>query len=241
MSEKYYFTSRKNINIFSCQKLHLSSDLNSNHLINSNEFNETNARFDEEHGHNEFLKRSDFPEDHHIDARLLSNESLLTRHTDLTPTSISGILSPDIMQTDEKTYLMMIKIIQGCIQGVSRWKELYQFMSHDQVKKPKFPTMASILANAFQEDKTELDCNQRITYETICGTFLLGLINDGIDNSITLGAYFAKSLSELGEDISLSDNNLQYVIMQLKGLGAGEQLVMFSQVVKVPGKQPPRN
>ena len=209
MCEKDYFTLRKNINTFSCQKLHLSSDLNSNHLINSNEFIETNARFDEEHGHIEILKRFDFPEDHHIDARLLSNESLLTRHTDFTPSSISGISLPDIVQTDEKTYPMMIKIIQGSIQGVSRWKELCQFMSHDQVKKPKFPTMASILANAFQEDNTELDCNQRITYETICGTFLLRLINDGIDNSTTLGAYFAQLLSELGKDISSSDNNLQ--------------------------------
>ena len=115
MSKKYYFTSDKNINIFSCQNLFLSSNLNSNHLINSKEFIQTNARFDEEHGHNEILKRSDFPEDHHIDARLSSNESLLIQHTDLTPTSIIGISSSDIMQKDEKTYLMMIKIIQGSI------------------------------------------------------------------------------------------------------------------------------
>ena len=52
--------------------------------------------------------------------------------------------------------------------------------------------MASILAKAFQDDKTELDAKQLITYETICATFLLGLVNDGQDDSTTLGAYFAK-------------------------------------------------
>ena len=227
MSEKYYFTSRKDINIFYCQKLHVSSDLNLKHLTNSNEFIETNALFDKEHGHNEILKRSDFPEGHHIDARLSSNESLFTWHTDFTPISISGSPLPDVVQAEEKTYPMMIKMIQSSIHGVDKWKELCQSKSNDQVKKPKFPTMASILANAFQEDKTELDRKQRVTYETICGTFLLGLINDGIDNSTTLGAYFAKSLSEISKEISSYDDDLQYVIMQLRGLGAREQLVMF--------------
>ena len=196
-------------------------------FTNSNELIDTNARFDEEHGHNEILKKSDFPAGHHIDARMSSNESLFTRHTDFRPISTGGNMSPDLMPAEHRTYPMMIKMIQGSIQNVDKWKQFYRSESIDHVKKPEFPTMASILADAFTENKTELDRKQRVTYETICGTFLLGLINDGIDNSTTLGAYFAKSLSGLSEKKSSSGDNLQHVIMQLRGLGAKEQLVMF--------------
>ena len=90
----------------------------------SNELLESNARFDEEHGHNEILKKSDFPEDHHIDARMTSNESLLAKHCHFTLSSTNKSSSPDITPSPAKTYPMMIKMIQGSIQDVNKWKKI---------------------------------------------------------------------------------------------------------------------
>ena len=105
-------------NILSSTKCIISPHLTP--FTNSNELLEANARFDEEHGHNEILKKSDFPEDHHIDARMSSNESLLTRHCIFTLTSTNRSPSPDVTPLPTKTYPMMIKMIQGSIQDVDK-------------------------------------------------------------------------------------------------------------------------
>ena len=48
------------------------------------------------------------------------------------------------------------------------------------------PTMAFIELKVAQEDGTNLDQNQIVTYESICSTFLLQLVNDGEDNSTSV-------------------------------------------------------
>ena len=53
------------------------------------------------------------------------------------------------------------------------------------------PTMASIALKVAREDGTKLDFKQCVTYETICSTFLLQLVNAGQDDSTSIGSYFA--------------------------------------------------
>jgi len=112
---------------------------------------------------------------------------LFTEHTDFRPTTHHDAFCSESMQMNGKSYSMMIKLIQDLIQGIEHWQRLFcKETGHQQEEKNAFPTMASILAKAFQDDKTELDAKQLITYETICATFLLGLVNDGQDDSTTL-------------------------------------------------------
>ncbi len=70
-------------------------------------------------------------------------------------------------------------------------------------------------------EKTQLDEKQYIAYEMIACTFLLGLVNDGRDKNIILGAY----LQQTTEITSTADGN--DTIKKLKARGGRDQLLMF--------------
>jgi len=57
--------------------------------------------------------------------------------------------------------------------------------------------MVSIAFKVDREDGTKLDPKPIVTYETICSTFLPELVNDGEDNSISVGGYFANTAASI--------------------------------------------
>ena len=153
---------------------------------------ETNIRYSDDHGQDEILNRSVIPDDYHIDARITSHPSLFDQSRQ------NGVLSqhdntlPNVSKVNQPDYTMMIKYIQESMQGLQHWKALF---ANDKAihlnESCSIPTMSSIVIQAMQDDETKLDEKQLVTYEAICSTFLLALINDGDDETTPLGSYFA--------------------------------------------------
>ena len=85
----------------------------------------------------------------------------------------------------------------------------------------KIPTLPQIARKVARLEKTQLDEKQYIAYEMIACTFLLGLVNDGIDKNTKLGSYLQQTL-EISSTTDASD-----IIKKLKARGGRDQLLMF--------------
>ena len=74
---------------------------------------------------------------------------------------------------------MMIRLIEDSLDGIDNLQSLYNknTTSNDDDLNP-IPTIASVAVKALQEEGTKLDEKQIVTYETICSTFLLQLVNE---------------------------------------------------------------
>ena len=99
--------------------------------------------------------------------------------------------------TNQSSYPMMIKFIHESIQGMDLLDlnyEQYNNSNEDSHQSIQIPTMASVLKRDFRKKGTVLDPMQRITYEGICATFLLKLVNNGANSTTTLGQYFSNAM-----------------------------------------------
>jgi len=84
-------------------------------------------KYTDERGHQEILNREDYPEDHFIDARMTSEKSLLveggTLHSQSHNFDDSSLPGYNCM--NKNTYPMMIKLIEGSLDGMDRWQSLF--------------------------------------------------------------------------------------------------------------------
>ena len=110
---------------------------------------------------------------------------------------------PDYNGMNSSTYPMMIRLIEGSLDGIDNLQSLYNknTTSNDDDLNP-IPTIASVAVKALQEEGTKLDEKQIVTYETICSTFLLQLVNEGVDDSTSMGSYFANAAESLSSKYS---------------------------------------
>ena len=168
----------------------------------------------EERGHQEILNREVFSDENCINARVISDKPLLVEEGTTNDPSHGFDESslPSASFTNNNTYPMMIKLIEGSLDGLHHWKSQFDYepTPDDDISSP-IPTIASIATKASREDGTELDMKQLITYETICSTFLLQLLNDGEDDSTSMGRYFAnatESAPHIYPDSSSCDSSL---------------------------------
>lgn len=156
-------------------------------------------------GHQEILNRENFSENHIINARLPSKDSLLVESSTLHGQSNGLEYSPlpgyDCMNSN--TYPMMIRLIEGSLDGIDNLQSLYNknTTSNEDALNP-IPSIASIAMKAAQEEGTKLDQKQIVTYETICSTFLLQLVNEGEDDATSIGSYFANAAASLSSNHS---------------------------------------
>ena len=157
-------------------------------------------RYADERGHEEILNREDFPEDHFINARVTSGKSLFveggTLHSQSGDFDDSSLPGYNCM--NHNTYPMMIKLIEESLEGMDHWQSLFDknTTSNEEATSP-IPTMASIALKVAREDGTKLDEKQIVTYESICSTFLLQLVNDGEDDSTSIGTFFANAAASI--------------------------------------------
>ncbi len=151
----------------------------------------------EERGHGEILNRSNFPDENFINARMIPDKSIFFEQ------NTNPVLQNDFNDLElqragfinKKSYPMMIKLIDGSLNGVQHWNPAHNNNRASSGNDLQFPTIASVANEAAEEDGTPLDSKQLIAYETICATFLLGLINDGDDDCTSLGSYFANAVA----------------------------------------------
>ena len=67
-----------------------------------------------------------------------------------------------------------------------------------------------------------MDEKQYVTYEIICCTFLLGLVNEGRDPNSKLKSHLQQALAEKEDE-----RDMNYLIEELNARGGQEQLIMF--------------
>ena len=153
----------------------------------------------EERGHDEILERNFFPDENFINARIMPEKSMFIEESNTKRSSndFNDSSLHHIAFTTNKNYSMMIKLIDGSLNGIGNWIAQYDDSTYNHDGVSSIPTIASI-ANRIAKEKGEiLDSKQRIAYETICSTFLLGLIHDGDDYSTSLGNYFANAVASI--------------------------------------------
>ena len=111
-------------------------------------------------GHQDILNRENFPEDRFINARMSPVKSLLvegvTLHSQLHDFDIS--LLPGYNCMNNNTYPMIIKLIEGSLDGMDHWQSLFDKNITSSEDSPStIPTMAFISLKVAQEYGTQLD------------------------------------------------------------------------------------
>ena len=212
---------------------------------------ESDSDFDDiqehdEYSHSEIIQRCNFGLKHLINARLLTQTSLLHQPDlstrDATAVSLNSKHSDRDQKIEEsvKTFPTMLKLINGTLIGSMKYSDLYNDLEEcedtsstsSQANKSdrdhcmnkiqdKIPTLQQIARKVARLEKTQLDEKQYIAYEMIACTFLLGLVNDGSDKYTKLGSYLQQSL-EIASSTDITD-----IIAKLKGRGGQDQLLMF--------------
>ena len=212
---------------------------------------ESDSDFDDiqehdEYSHSEIIQRCNFGSKHLINARLLTQTSLLHQPDlstrDATAVSLNSKHSDRDQKIEEsvKTFPTMLKLINGTLIGSMKYSDLYNDLEEcedtsstsSQANKSdrdhcmnkiqdKIPTLQQIARKVARLEKTQLDEKQYIAYEMIACTFLLGLVNDGCDKYTKLGSYLQQSL-EIASSTDITD-----IIAKLKGRGGQDQLLMF--------------
>lgn len=198
----------------------------------SHEYDLADLKHDEERGHNEILNRTDFDDDNLIRARLSTTDSIL-KSTSSRPGVMDGVADLTSLLNSgsgARTYPMMLKFIRDSIpEGNLRYTEDDINDDISISTRASIPSMSSIAKLVEETDGTVLDKKQMIAYESICATFLLGLINDGQDQTTTLGQYFreAANYDDIDGDVDDITNQLEILNLHLAALGGKDQLIMF--------------
>ena len=200
----------------------------------------------DEFSHSEIIHRCNFGSKHIINARL-STETCIQHQPDsstrdATPLCLISTNFDCDQKKEEtiKTFPTMLKLINGTLVGYVRYIDLYDDLEEKEdtssmcrhvnegdedhcMKKMqcKIPTLPQIARKVARLEKTQLDEKQYIAYEMISCTFLIGLVNDGIDKNTKLGSYLQQTL-EISSSTDASD-----IIKKLKARGGRDQLLMF--------------
>ena len=212
---------------------------------------ESDSDFDDiqehdEYSHSEIIQRCNFGSKHLINARLLTQISLLHQPDlstrDATAVSLNSKHSDRDQKIEEsvKTFPTMLKLINGTLIGSMKYSDLYNDLEEcedtsstsSQANKSdrdhcmnkiqdKIPTLQQIARKVARLEKTQLDEKQYIAYEMIACTFLLGLVNDGSDKNTKLGSYLQQTLE------IASSTDATNIIKKLKARGGMDQLLMF--------------
>ena len=146
----------------------------------------------------ELIQRCNFSSHHLIDARMASTKSLLHDDNATTPSSSPATTNEtntaDSINIRERSYPAMLKLISGSLVGDSKYAEIYAQLELDEqeqptaqqssssdseTSEPTIPTLQDIARKVAKIEGKELDERQYTTYEIICCTFLIGLINTG--------------------------------------------------------------
>ena len=94
----------------------------------------------------------------------------------------------DFSQFHDSTFPMMLKLIHSTViesGNVDTNIDNENISACSDVSS--FPTISGVANKHAKESGNQLDEKQMIVYETICATFLLGLVNEGNDETTALG------------------------------------------------------
>ena len=203
----------------------------------SDDYDLEDKRYDERHTHTEIINKTTFNDDNFIHSRMSSRSSLLRNDASLdlayNPSDANEVHSYTPVQ---RTYPMMLELIRESLSHSTQAaavtigeNTITNQLESEYANSLSVPTLGTILHDAESKDGTKLDNQQKLTYHSICATFLLGLINDGKDNTTSLGQYFTAITGHDNPDPPTTTNyhEEQIIKTKLMSIGGREQLVMF--------------
>ena len=183
----------------------------------------------QDRGQKEIIGREPLSKGHLIDARLSSTESLLNNNDEHNPTNNATDQSTQMsnVSSDERTYSGVMKLIAGSLEEYTDYDSVYSGLGNPEVNcvhsnEPIVPTMVDIARKVARHEGTQMDDKQYITYEVMCCTFLLGLVNDGNNPHSSLTSYLHQAISPTNDE-RISEQ----LVRELKARGGQEQLLMF--------------
>ena len=139
------------------------------------EFRFDDIRPDHERTHSEIIRRFNISDEHLIDARLSSNDSVLHQHDGrAASTSINNVVS-NVGTTNlgEKTFPVMLKLISGSLVGETEYSHIYNMEEQDYdpdvqeesstLNECPVPTLQSITCKIAHKEGKMMDEKQYIT------------------------------------------------------------------------------
>jgi len=131
-----------------------------------------------------------------------------------------------------KTFAGLMKLITGTLTETTDYKTVYDDMddksgndgstSSTTSQLYSSPSLVDVARRVAKADGTKMDEKQYITYEVVCCSFLLGIVNEGHDKDSKLWSLLGRTFAEQRDEL-----DMDRLIEQLKVHGAQEQLLMF--------------
>jgi hypothetical protein len=173
----------------------------------------------------EVINKCSFRDYHIMDAEMTSDESLFQSICDEDGLVLDDNNRSHFQQNVHRrtSYESMISLITLSLGGVDDYSSIFESVYKDHRiddSSHDVPTFIQFARKMAAEEGTKMDEKQYITYETIVCTFLLGLIEDGLDEKTDLGKMLAHTLTGYSEDRNK-------IIQELEARGGMKQLRMF--------------
>ena len=150
------------------------------------------------------MGRASFTEGHLIDARLSSTESLLHSNRDCLFPNLAIYKLPYScnVSAGDRTYSSMIKLIAGSMEGYTHYHDIYSGIentetnsdSNKETSPLSIPTLVDTARKVAQYEGTHMDEKQYVTYEVICCTFILGLVNETNNPNSSLSTFLKQAI-----------------------------------------------
>ena len=138
----------------------------------------------------------------------------------------SGRSSSHTNHSIQNTFRTVLELIHGSLVG----SPTFQMFSHQDINEmanisqndESYPTIAGVAQTLARREGKVLDEKQYITYEMLCCTFLLQLVNETLDPTSSVH-------KQVGVSISMDDNSelVDDIKQQLIARGGRDQLLLF--------------
>ena len=124
----------------------------------------------------------------------------------------------------------MMKLIAGSMEGYTDYHDIYSSIgntetnsnSDKETSSSSVPTLVDTARKVARYEGTNMDEKQYVTYEIMCCTFLLGLVNESNNPNSLLSSYLKQAISSTD-----SESNTEELVAELKVRGGQDQLIMF--------------
>ena len=178
------------------------------------------------------MKRTKFTNDNLIDARLTSTRSLF-QTDEYVESQENSFRTSTAAETGtyRRKLPVKLRLVSGSMVGETSYDQVYSGILDTNSNsgdgacrniQTSGPTLTDVARKVASCGGPKLDEKQYIAYEVICCSFLLGLVHDGLDMSLSLHDTLRNAFSDYKDE-----DKVNRVIEELKVRGGQEHLIMF--------------
>ena len=123
-----------------------------------------------------------------------------------------------------------MKLIAGSMEGYTDYHDIYSGIGNtetdsdsiEETSASSVPTLVGTARKVARYEGTQMDEKQYLTYEVMCCTFLLGLVNESNNPNSLLSSYLKQAISSTD-----NERDTEQLVADLKARGGQDQLIMF--------------